>query len=449
MLDKFLPIIELINSVLRNYILVVALVGTGIFLTFYLGGVQFRKISVAFKQAFSGIFSEGGGISSFKALSVAVAAQVGTGNIVGVATAIMSGGPGAIFWMWVSAIFGEATIFAEALLAQRYKVKVNGEYIGGPVYYLKNGVKKEFIAKIFAVLAVIAFGFFGSVTQSNSIASSLSGAIPKIPPIVFGILVGILAAFVIIGGINRIANFARLAVPFMAIIYIVFSIIVMIKFRAYLIPSLKLIFTSAFDVHAIAGGAAGYGIKKAISMGVSRGLFSNEAGMGSTPHAHATAEVDHPAQQGLVAMCGTVIDTLVICTMTAMVILTTESNSMGLSGALITQNAFKMAFGNIGVFVLALSLMFFAFTTIIGWYYFGEINYKYLFKGKAISIYRILVIAFIVLGSVQKIDAVWEMSDMMSALIALPNIYALLYLRKEIKEVYNDFLSKEDELYKK
>ena len=440
-----LEIIKSLNSVIVDYLLTFALVASGILFLFLNRGVQFRKFGAAFKQTFGGMFKKSDdGISSFQALAVAIAAQVGTGNVAGVATAMVSGGPGAIFWMWIMSLFGMGTIFAEAVLAQKYRVKdEDGNWVGGPAYYITNGLKNKglagFLSKFFAIMIIIALGFFGNMTQSNSIAGAVNAAFPKIPLVVIGVIIAIFAALVFIGGIDRIANFAQLVVPFMAVIYIIFSILTLVKFREHIGPTFKLIFQAAFTPEAAAGGALGFGIRQAIKYGVARGLFSNEAGMGSTPHAHATANVDHPAQQGLTAMVGVFIDTIVVCSATALIVLVTDSMDSGLTGALLTQKAFEIGFGRVGLVLLAVALTFFAFTTIIGWYYFGETNIKFLFGKKGLTPYRIIVIAFIVVGSFQKIDLVWSLSDLFNSLMVIPNVIALFILRNDVRDLLNDY----------
>lgn len=440
-----LEIIKSLNSVIVDYLLTIALVASGILFLFLNRGVQFRKFGAAFKQTFGGMFKKSDdGISSFQALAVAIAAQVGTGNVAGVATAMVSGGPGAIFWMWIMSLFGMGTIFAEAVLAQKYRVKdEDGNWVGGPAYYITNGLKNKglakFLATFFSVMIIIALGFFGNMTQSNSIAGAVNAAFPQIPLVVIGVIIAIFAALVFIGGIDRIANFAQLVVPFMALIYIIFAILTLVKFRDHIGPSFKLIFQAAFTPEAAAGGALGFGIKQAIKYGVARGLFSNEAGMGSTPHAHATANVDHPAQQGLTAMVGVFIDTIVVCSATALIVLVTDSMDSGLTGALLTQKAFEIGFGRLGLILLAVALTFFAFTTIIGWYYFGETNIKFLFGKKGLTPYRIIVIAFIVIGSFQKIELVWSLSDLFNSLMVIPNVIALFILRNDVKDMLNDY----------
>lgn len=440
-----LEIIGKLNSVIVDYLLTFALVASGILFLFLNRGVQFRKFGAAFKQTFGGMFKKSDdGISSFQALAVAIAAQVGTGNVAGVATAMVSGGPGAIFWMWIMSLFGMGTIFAEAVLAQKYRVKdEDGNWVGGPAYYITNGLKNKglakFLATFFSVMIIIALGFFGNMTQSNSIAGAVNAAFPQIPLVVIGVIIAIFAALVFIGGIDRIANFAQLVVPFMAVIYIIFAIMTLVKFKEHIGPSFKLIFQAAFTPEAAAGGALGFGIKQAIRYGVARGLFSNEAGMGSTPHAHATANVDHPVQQGLTAMIGVFIDTIVVCSATALIVLVTDSMDSGLTGALLTQKAFEIGFGRVGLILLAVALTFFAFTTIIGWYYFGETNIKFLFGKKGLTPYRIIVIAFLIVGSFQKIELVWSLSDLFNSLMVIPNVIALFILRNDVKDLLNDY----------
>ena len=452
-MDLFVKFVLAFNGVMWSKVLLYALPLVGIITTIYFGFPQIFRFPAAIKQTFGGLFDKeenarkkaAGEISSFKALAVAVAAQIGTGNVAGVATAIIAGGPGAVFWMWVTAIFGMGTIFAEAILAQKYRVKdVDGNLMGGPAYYISKGLKGTFFAKFlagfFAISIVIALGFVGNMTQSNSISSSINSAF-GIPTLIVGIAIAILAALVFIGGIGRIANFAETVVPIMALIYIGLAIIVMIKYSSQLGSTFSLIFSEAFSTKAVAGGAAGTVMKSAIRYGVARGLFSNEAGMGSTPQAHATAHVNHPLEQGLTAMVGVFIDTILVCTATAMVVLITKANEIpGLNGPLVTQEAFKIAFGPAGGIILSICLTFFAFTTVVGWYYFGETNIRYMFGPKGLLPYRVIGIGFIVLGSLFKdIGLVWEIADMTNSLIVIPNLIALVILIKEVKYVIKDY----------
>lgn len=451
-MELITQIVDNVNNVLWNKVLIYVLPVVGIIFTFYFGFPQIRRFGAAFKQTFGGLFDKeenarkkaAGEISSFQALAVAIAAQVGTGNVAGVATAIVAGGPGAIFWMWFAALFGMSTIFAEAILAQIYRTKdKQGNLVGGPAYYISQGFKSKalgkFIAGFFAISIVLALGFIGNMVQSNSISTSINTAF-GVPLVVVGVGVALLAALVFIGGIKRIANFAEMVVPVMAIIYIILAIVIMIKFRSQVGTVLSMIFTEAFSTKAVVGGAAGTIMKQAMRLGVARGLFSNEAGMGSTPQAHATAHVKHPVEQGLTAMVGVVVDTGLVCTATALVILVTGAvEYTGLDGALVTQKAFELAFGNIGQILLSVCLTFFAFTTVVGWYYFGETNIRYLFGDKGLLPYRILVLAFIVFGSTQKIAVVWNMADMFNAIMVIPNLIGLVVLMKQVKVNIRDY----------
>ncbi|KEI78275.1 alanine glycine permease [Clostridium botulinum A2 117] len=432
-----------INNVLWNYILIFLLCGTGIVFTVSLKFVQVSKFKESFKKAFGGISLRGkkagkDGMSSFQSLATAVAAQVGTGNLAGAATAIVSGGPGAIFWMWISAFLGMATIFGEAVLAQIFKEKVNGEVTGGPAYYISKGLKSKFLASFFSVTIILALGFIGNMVQANSIGAAFSN-ISNIPSWIIGIMIAILGLVVFVGGIGRIASVTEKMVPIMAAFYIIGSIIILAKNYTNILPAFKLIFVSAFNPKAAVGGVAGVTVKQAIRYGVARGLFSNEAGMGSTPHAHAVAKVKHPVEQGLVAIVGVFIDTFIVLTFTAFVILTTGVLDGKTTGIELTQNAFTQGLGNFGAYFIAIALFFFAFSTIIGWYFFGEANVKYLFKGKGLNIYRLLVAIFIVIGTTLKVDLVWELADTFNGLMVIPNVIALVALSKIVKESLKDY----------
>ena len=336
-----------------------------------------------------------------------------------------------------------STIFAEAVLAQKYREVKDGEYIGGPAYYISKGLKSGFskyMAGFFSISLIIALGLVGNLVQSNSISGAVM-QVTNLPPIAIGVVIAVLAALVFIGGMKRIASFAELVVPFMALLYIVGAIIILFRFNDMIIPTLRNIVLGAFNPQAIVGGGAGVAVQQAIRYGVARGLFSNEAGMGSTPHAHATANVKHPVQQGLVAMVGVFIDTVVICTATALIILVTGAHEAGLQAAAVTQEAFGRAFGNGGAVFLAISLSFFAFTTIVGWYYFGEANIRYLFGNKGITPYRILVCIFIIIGSslTGQVDLIWNMADMFNGIMVLPNLVALFILIPQVKALLKDY----------
>lgn len=435
--------VSVVNGFLWNNFLIYALLGTGIYYTIRLGIPQISKVGPGFKQVFGGIFkrdekADADGMTSFQALATAVAAQVGTGNLAGVATAIAAGGPGAVFWMWISAIFGMATNFGEAVLAQKYADRVGDEVTGGPAYYLSKGVRSKFLAGFFAVTIILALGFVGNMVQSNSISTAMNTAF-GINKLIGGIITAILVGLILIGGMKRIASFTELVVPFMAVLYIIGSIIILIRNGANIIPAFKSIFVGAFTTQAAVGGALGVTVKEAVRFGIARGLFSNEAGMGSTPHAHAVAKVAHPTLQGMAAMVGVIVDSLVICTVTALVNLVTGANLTGLTGIEMTQEAFRLGLGEIGLGFIAVSLFFFAFTTIIGWYFFGEANIKFLFGIKAVPIYRWIVLGFIVLGSFLKVDLVWDLADMFNGLMVIPNLIGLLILAPQAAEMLRDY----------
>ncbi|MBU3877076.1 sodium:alanine symporter family protein [Faecalicatena sp. AGMB00832] len=439
-----------VNDFLTSYLLIVVLVGAGVWFSIRTGFVQIRGFKEGWDRTFGGLFKKQGaagkdGMSSFQALATAIAAQVGTGNLAGAATAIAVGGPGAIFWMWVSAFFGMATIYAEAMMAQKYKVVgKDGAVTGGPVYYIRaafhdNAFGKA-LAGIFAVLIILALGFMGNAVQSNSIGDAFHGAF-GINPIIVGVIIAILAFLIFAGGIKRIASVTEKIVPIMALFYIIGSLIVIIANIQNLPLAFKEIFVGAFAPQAIGGGVLGATIQKAMQKGVARGLFSNEAGMGSTPHAHAIAKVDHPAEQGFVAMIGVFIDTFVILTLTALVIITTRSVTPdgSLTGTALTQAGFTAVFGRFGSIFIAICMFFFAFSTIIGWYFFGEANIKYLFGPKAVKVYTVLVCVCVVLGSVAKVSLVWDMADCFNSMMVIPNIIGLLFLSKMVKSVHDDY----------
>ncbi|MBQ8344699.1 MAG: sodium:alanine symporter family protein [Clostridia bacterium] len=454
-MNKVLEIVQTINECLSDYILIFLLVGIGLFYTIRTRFVQIRCFGEGMKKVFGGISFRGGkgksGLSSFQALATAVAAQVGTGNIVGACGAILIGGPGAIFWMWVIAFFGMATIYAEAVLAQETKVvQADGSVLGGPVYYIRKAFNNrfgQFLAGFFSVAVILALGFMGAMVQSNSIASAASTATGNtVAPWVVGLILAALCAFIFIGGIQRIASVAEKIVPLMAVLYIALGLIVLAVNITKLPTTFGLIFRYAFTPHAILGCGVGVAIKAAISQGAKRGLFSNEAGMGSTPHAHAQANVEKPHDQGVVAMIGVFIDTFVVLTVTALVIITVlytgdgpfagmtvinaeVAEGIGLNKANLMQVAMGQVFGSTaGNILVAICLTFFAFTTIIGWNFFGKVNVQYLFGKKATVVYSVLAVVFIFLGTVLSNDLVWELTDMFNNLMVIPNVIALAAL---------------------
>ncbi|PXW91018.1 AGCS family alanine or glycine:cation symporter [Streptohalobacillus salinus] len=439
-------VINDMNNILWGPPMLVLLVGTGILFTVRLKGMQVRKFNLAFKQTFGGLFkkstaADADGMSSFQALATAIAAQVGTGNLAGVATAVASGGPGAIFWMWVSGFFGMGTIFAEAVLAQLHTERKDGEKTGGPAYYIKKGLGSNALAIFFAISIIIALGFMGNMVQSSSIAESVYAAF-NVPNVITGIIIAVIVGLIIVGGVSRIASFTEKIVPIMAAFYIIGSLVIVFMNADMILPAFKMIFQGAFNPTAATGGVIGVSVKEAMRYGIARGLFSNEAGMGSTPHAHAVAKVKHPAEQGLVSMMGVVIDTGVVCTLTALVILTTDAFSSGLFGAQLTQEGFTIGFGNFGTTFIAICLFFFSISTIIGWYYFGEANIKFLFGRKGITPYRLLVLIFIVVGTTMSAEIVWELADFFNGLMIIPNLIALLGLASLVIKVANDYEDK-------
>jgi AGCS family alanine or glycine:cation symporter len=446
-MDALNNFVMLVQHYLSDYILIFMLVGGGIWFTVNLKFIQVRGFGQGMRIVFGGLFHKKGeadaaGMSSFQALATAVAAQVGTGNIAGAATALSIGGPGAIFWMWCAAFFGMATIFSEAVMAQKYKrIGEDGQITGGPVYYIRAAFTGRFgkaLAAVFSVLIILALGFMGNAVQSNSIAVAFKTAF-GIPQYIMGIVIALIALFIFAGGMTRIAKFSELVVPVMAMLYIIGALIVIIINYKNIPYAFQSIFVGAFKPSAVTGGAAGATVKLAVSKGIARGLFSNEAGMGSTPHAHAVAKVDHPAQQGFAAMIGVFIDTFIVLNMTAFVILTTKSIPTGLTGAELSQYAFSTVFGKGGNIFIAICMFFFAFSTVVGWYFFGQTNVKYLFGVKGVKFYTILVCICVFLGSLAKVDLVWNMSDCFNSLMVIPNLIALFALTKTIKAVHDDY----------
>ena len=439
------------SDYLWNVILIILLCGTGIYFTIRLKFIQIRKFGEGFKLVFGNISLKGekgknGEMTTFQSLATAIAAQVGTGNLAGAATALIGGGPGAIFWMWVSAFFGMSTIYAEATLAQQYKVKKDGEVTGGPVYYIRAAFKGTFgkaLAAIFAILIVLALGFTGNMVQSNSIGAAFSEVFSarniEIPSIVFGLILAAVIGFIFLGGVNRLASVVEKIVPIMAGIYIVGSLVLILMNITALPGAIKMIFVGAFNPEAVVGAGAGIAVREAIRFGVARGLFSNEAGMGSTPHAHARAKVENPHKQGLAAMISVFIDTFIILNLTVFSILTTGVLDSGKEGTALTQVAFTKGFGNFGDIFVAVCLLFFAFSTILGWHFFGEVNVKYLFGEKAAKFYSILVIGFVIVGSTLKVQLVWSLSDFFNGLMVIPNAIALWALSGVVVKICKQY----------
>ena len=439
-MDMIMKLVTKGNDFLWSFLLILLLCGTGLYYTIRLKFIQVRKFGEGCKQVF-GHFSlngekhEKGEMSPFQSIATAIAAQVGTGNLAGAATALIGGGPGAIFWMWVSAFFGMATIYAEAVLAQTYKTEVNGEVTGGPVYYIKaafRGTSGKVLAALFSVFIVLALGFMGNMVQSNSIGAAFVEVAHtfgvELPPIVIGLILAAFASFIFLGGTKRLAAVVEKIVPIMAGVYIVGSLLLICMNITHIPAALVMILKGAFYPEAVVGAGAGIAVREAIRFGVARGLFSNEAGMGSTPHAHARAKAESPHQQGLCAMISVFIDTFIILNLTVFAVLTTGVMSSGKDGTALTQAAFQQGFGSFGIIFVAACLLFFAFSTILGWHFFGLINAKYLFGEKAGKVYSFIVVLCIVIGSALKLELVWALADFFNGLMVIPNIMALLAL---------------------
>ena len=426
-----LKLLNQIDSLVWGPPLLILLVGTGIYLTLRLRLLQISCLSRAFRLIFVSGEDHHGDVSSFAALCTALAATVGTGNIIGVATAIKVGGPGALFWMWLAAFFGMATKYAEGLLAIKYRSKdAHGAIAGGPMHYILLGMGEKWrpLAIFFAVAGVlVALLGIGTFTQVNSITEAMQNTI-QLPPAVTASILAILVALVIFSGIQSIARVSTKVVPFMAAIYILGTVTVLAVNLDRLLPTLQLVFSSAFSQTAAVGGFAGATIQMAIQNGVARGVFSNESGLGSAPIAAAAAKTKEPVEQGLISMTGTFIDTLIICSLTGLTILVTGVWNSDLNGVRLTQAAFSTIFSSFGPVLLTVFLVLFAFTTILGWNYYGERCFEFLFGVKYIRLYRIIFVAMVLLGGFIELEAVWVIADIVNALMALPNLIALLAL---------------------
>ena len=433
-----------LSSVVWGPVMLAFLLGVGIFLTIGLKAFPWRYAMVSFVMLWKGRKSEKeGDISPFQALMTSLSATIGTGNIAGVATAIALGGPGAVFWMWMTALFGMATKYAEAVLAVKYReTDEQGRHVGGPMYYIKNGLgaKWSWLAIMFAVLGAIAAFGIGNMVQANSVADAVEAQF-SVPVWITGLVLTILTAIVVLGGLKRIALVASSLVPTMAIAYILGALFVIISHWQQVPDALLLIVTSAFTKTAATGGFAGAAVWAAIRFGVARGVFSNEAGLGSAPIAHAAAKTDSPVQQGMVAMLGTFIDTLIICTMTALVIILTGAWSSGETGAALSTLAFNNAMPGVGGYIVVFGLVVFAFTTILGWSYYGERCAEFLFGVKIIWPYRVLWLCAIPMGAIGKLGTIWLLADVMNGLMAIPNLIALGLLSPIIFELTKTYIT--------
>jgi len=441
------------DNIVWGPVMLVLLVGTGIWLTLILRGLQFGMLFYALKQAFrphpkkdDGSDHEGD-VSHFGALMTALSATIGTGNIAGVATAVVTGGPGAVFWMWITAIFGMATKYGEGVLAVKYRVtNSKGEMSGGPMYYIENGLGKKWkwLAFLFAFFGVMASFGIGSTVQANSVAQAVHSSF-GIDTWITGVVLTLITAFVVLGGIQSISRVSSVVVPFMAVLYIVGGLVVIAMHFDLLLPALKVIMHDAFTGQAVAGGVVG----TVIRYGVARGVFSNEAGMGSAPIAAAAAKTDHPVRQALVSMTGTFLDTIIVCSITGIVLVMGILQSNGgafavptLKGAALTTATFDAMLSGYGGWVVTIGLIFFAYSTTLGWCYYGEKCATYVFGDKSVPMYRVIYVATVMLGTVLSMDMVWAAADTFNGLMAVPNLIALLLLSKVIVQETRDFKAK-------
>lgn len=454
-MSAYTEILSQISSFVWGPAMLILLVGTGIFLTIGTAFIPLRKIGYGLRMLWAGRkpTDEKGDISPFNALMTAMAATVGTGNIAGVATAIALGGPGAIFWMWMTALVGMATKYAEAVLAVRYReVDSRGNYQGGPMYYIKNGLGKKWkwLAFLFAAFGTVAAFGIGNTVQANSVAQVVASNF-NVPTWVSGAILAILTAVVLIGGVKRIGTVAGKLVPFMALAYVAGALIIIVMQFDQVPAALGLIVSDAFTGTAAAGGFAGSTVMMAIRFGVARGVFSNEAGLGTAPMAHAAAKTNDPVRQGVIGMLGTFIDTIIICTMTALVIVLSAgwtqidpATGQQFSGAALTSLAFGQALPGIGNYIVTIGIMLFAYTTLLGWSFYGERCAEYIFGVKSIAPYRVLWIISIPIGAMAELNPLWLLADIMNALMAIPNLIALLLLSPVVFKITRDYFANTD-----
>lgn len=444
-MENLHKIMETLSGWVWGPYMLVLIVGTGVFLTFRLLFWQFRMLPLAFKQVFGKhehAKSHDGDISHFASLMTALSATIGTGNIAGVATACVLGGPGAVFWMWMTALFGMATKYGEGVLAVKYRIKnEKGQMSGGPMYYIERGLKWKWLAIIFAFFGTVASFGIGSSVQSNTVALAVENSL-GVETWITGVVITVFSALVILGGISSISKASSVIVPIMAILYVTGGLIIILNNLHLVVPAFELIFRDAFTGEAVAGGAIG----AVIRYGVARGVFSNEAGMGSAPIAAAAAKTDHPARQGLVSMTGTFIDTIIVCSITGIVLVMgfiMAGNSFGgATGAVLTTQVFDQLLPGFGGWVVTFGIIFFAYSTILGWSYYGEKCCTYLFGEKYVLIYRLIYIASVFIGTIATLDLVWLFADTFNGLMAVPNLIALLLLSGVIAKESKDFIAK-------
>jgi AGCS family alanine or glycine:cation symporter len=450
-MDFLMEMNDFVNGLVWGWPFLILILGTGLFLTFYTRFLTITKLGYVIKETFLKMFSKDqvgeGEITAFQAVSTALAATVGTGNIAGVGTAIAIGGPGAVFWMWLAAIFGMATKYGEVVLSINYREKTeDGRYVGGPMYYLTKGTNMKWLAVLFAIFGALATFGIGNMVQSNSVADALNATL-DIDPLITGIVLAILVALVILGGIKSIGRVTEIIVPFMAAIYIVGGLIIILM-NIQLVPAaFGFIFRDAFSGSAAVGGFVGSTLMVSIRYGVARGVFTNEAGLGSAPIAHAAATTDHPVRQGLWGIFEVFADTIVLCTITALVIVMTGAWDTGLDGAPLTTAAFEegLAYGG---YIVTFGLIFFAFSTLLGWSYYGERCIEFLFGKKSIFFYRLVFIPLIVVGAIGGLQPIWSLADTLNGLMALPNLIGLLLLSPVIVRLTKEYFGK-DGIYEK
>lgn len=444
-METLMNINSWINNIVWGPPILILIVGSGLFLSVKTGFFSITKLGYILKNTLFKMFSKEnsgeGDVTAFQAVATALAATVGTGNIAGVATAIAAGGPGAVFWMWLAAILGMTTKFAEVVLAVNFREKTSdGRFVGGPMYYITNGLGWKWLGTLFAIFGALAAFGIGNMVQSNSVAAALQSSF-NLNPWITGIVLAVITALVIIGGIKRIGAFTEKLVPFMAAIYILGGVVILVINAAKIPEAFGLIFSTAFTGQAAVGGFIGTGVAQAIRFGIARGVFTNEAGLGSSPIAHAAATTDHPVRQGLWAVFEVFTDTIVICSITALAILTSGVWTTGLTGADLTTQAFASALPG-GGYIVSIGIILFAFSTIVGWEYYGERCAEYLFGPKANLIYRILWVPFVLIGAIGGLEVVWALADTLNGLMAIPNLIGVLALSGTVFKLTKDFFSK-------
>ena len=445
-METLMSINSFVNNIVWGPPILILIVGSGLFLSIMTKFFSITKLGYILKNTFLKMFSKEqkgeGEVTAFQAVATALAATVGTGNIAGVATAIASGGPGAVFWMWLAAVFGMTTKFSEVVLAVKFREKTeDGRYVGGPMYFIKNGLGWGWMATLFAIFGTLASFGIGNMVQSNSVALAMQGSF-KVPPLATGIILAVITALVIVGGIKRIGAFTEKLVPFMAAIYIVGGLVIIFRNASEIPAAFATIFADAFTGRAAVGGFAGATMSNAIRYGVARGVFTNEAGLGSAPIAHAAATTDHPVRQGLWGVFEVFVDTIIICSITALAIVTTGAWESGQSGAVLTTLAFDTAI-NGGGYIVSVGLVLFAYSTIIGWEYYGERCLEYLAGTKPILAYRMIWIVFIVVGAVGGLEFMWSLADTLNGMMAIPNLIGVLFLSGTVFKLTKEFFAKE------